>query len=395
MADQVWDSERVKDIPFSSIRVVFEGAKRMEQAGKKVYHMEIGRPDFGTPTHIQEAATKAMADGIVHYTPSAGLPELCEAIAEKLQRDNGIKVDPAGEVIVTVGVKSALFCIMQALLNPGDEVLLPDPCWLDYFHCVSLAGGVPVSIPLREELGFQIDPNELEGLVTPRTKIIVAITPHNPTGMVATRETLEAIAEVAQRHNLIVVSDEIYENMVYDGAVHQSLATFPGMAERTITLNGFSKAYAMDGWRLGYIAAPRNIARPILKVHMYNVSCATSFAQMGAVAALRGPQDCVTTMVAEFDRRRRMIMDAFANIDGLTCFKPQGAFYVFPNIKAFGMSSEQMAAYLMNEAALATVPGSAFGTWGEGYLRLAYSDSYENLEQAMELLRNALAKLGR
>lgn len=393
MSQRIWESDRVKDIPFSSIRVVFEGARKLEREGKKVYHMEMGRPDFGTPKHIQEAATKAMADGIVHYTSSAGLPELTQAIADKLERDNGIKVDPASEVIVTVGVKSAVFCIMQALLNPGDEVLLPDPCWLDYFHCVRLAGGVPVSIPLREEASFQMDPEEVESLITPRTKMIVVITPHNPTGAVASKETLQAIADIAIRHDLLVLSDEIYEKMVYDGAKHYSLATFPGMAERTLTVNGFSKAYAMDGWRLGYVAAPRDIARPVLKVSMYNVSCATSFAQMGAVAALRGPQDCVTEMVAEFDRRRRMIMDALANIEGLTCYRPQGAFYVFPNIRSFGMTSEQMAGYLMNEAALATVPGSAFGKWGEGYIRIAYSDSYDNLKQAMELLGEALRKL--
>lgn len=395
MADIVWDSDRVKDIPLSSIRVVFEEARRLEAAGRKVYHMEMGRPDFDTPAHIKEAAIKALGQGIVHYTPSLGIPELCEAIAEKLQRDNGITVDPNGGILVTAGVKSVIYAIMQALLNPGDQVLLSDPCWLDYFHCVRLAGGVPVSVPLREELGYQIDPNEVERLITPRTKIMVVITPHNPTGMVADRKTLEALADIATRRNLLVVSDEIYEKLVYDGAVHHSIASFPGMFERTLTVNGFSKAYAMDGWRLGYLAAPKEIVRPVMKVHMYSTTCTTSFAQVGAVAAYRGPQDCVAAMVAEFDRRRRMIMDAIAEMDGVQCYRPRGAFYVFPNVKASGLTSLEMSGYLMREAALATVPGSAFGAQGEGYLRIAYADSYENLERAMGLMKQALAKLPR
>ncbi|MDA8216168.1 MAG: pyridoxal phosphate-dependent aminotransferase [Dehalococcoidales bacterium] len=393
MAEQAWDSDRVKDVPFSSIRVVFEEAQRLEAAGRKVFHMEIGRPDFDTPAHIKEAAVKSLAEGNVHYVASLGIPELRQAIADKLQRENSVVVDPNGGVLVTAGVKTVIYCSMQGLLNPGDEVLLPDPCWLDYFGCVRLAGGVPVAVPLREENGFQIDPAEVERLITPRTKILVIITPHNPTGAAASKETLEALAGIAQRRNLLVISDEIYEKQIFDGAVHYSIGSFPGMAERTITVNGFSKAYAMDGWRLGYAAAPNNLIRPILKVHMSSVSCATSFAQAGAVAAYRGSQECVAQMVAEFDRRRRMILDAMGTMEGVQCPRPQGAFYVFPNIKSFGMPSLEMAGYLMKEAAVATVPGSAFGDWGEGYLRLAYADSYENLEQAMQAIKGALDKL--
>ncbi len=395
MAEQSWASDRVKDIPFSSIRVIFDEAKRLEAMGRKVYHMEIGRPDFDTPAHIKEGAIQALRGGVVHYTASQGIPEACRVIAEKLQRENGLTYDPTAEVMVTPGLKYAVYCIMQGLLNPGDEVLLPDPCWLDYFHCVRLAGGVPVSVPLREELDFQIDPDELERLITPHTKMLVVITPHNPTGTVLAKETLQALADVAIRHNLLVVSDEIYEKLIYDGTQHHSIAGFPGMWERTLTLNGFSKAYAMDGWRLGYIAAPRTFIQPILKVQMYGIANVTSFAQYGAIAAYRGPQDCVAQMVAEFDRRRRMMWEKLAAIPGLKVRRPQGAFYFFPNIKAFGLSSLDMAAYLMREAALATVPGSAFGRWGEGYLRMAYSDSYENLAEAMELLKEALAKLQR
>ncbi|MHB1006908.1 MAG: pyridoxal phosphate-dependent aminotransferase [Chloroflexota bacterium] len=395
MAEHNWVSDRVKDIPLSSIRVIFDEAKRLEATGRKVYHMEIGRPDFDTPAHIKEATVKALAQGMVHYTASQGVPEVCRAIAEKLERENGIKVDPNGEVILTAGVKSAVYNIMQAMLNPGDEVLLPDPCWLDYLHIVRLAGAVPVSVPLRESSGFQMDPQEVERLITPRTKMLVVITPGNPTGGVASRENLAALAEIAVRRNLLVISDEIYEKLIYDGRTHHCLATFPEMAERTFTLNGFSKAYAMDGWRLGYIAGPRALMLPVLKVQMYSVANVTSFAQMGAVAAYKGPQDCVTTMVAEFDRRRRMMFAKMSAIPGLTVHRPEGAFYFFPNIKAFGMTSMEMSTYLMKEAALATVPGSAFGSWGEGYIRLAYSDSYENLSEAMDLLAQALGKLQR
>lgn len=394
MPERNWIAARVKDIPYSSIRVILGEATRMEASGRKVYHMEIGRPDFDTPAHIKEATVKALAEGLVHYTASQGVPQVCQAIAEKLERENGIKVDPAGEVILTAGVKSGVFNIMQALIDPGEEVLLPDPCWLDYLHIIRMAGGVPVAVPLREENGFQMDPEEVERLITPRTKMLVVITPHNPTGSVTSKENLEKLAEIAIRHNLLVISDEIYEKLIYDGQVHYSLGAFPGMAERTLTVNGYSKAYAMDGWRLGYVAGPRALTQQILKVQMYSVANVTAFAQMGALAAYRGPQDCVTKMVAEFDRRRQMMYAKMSQIKGLKVHRPEGAFYFFPNVKAFGLSSEAMASYLLKEAALATVPGSAFGAMGEGYIRIAYSDSYENLSEAMDLLKAALEKLG-
>ncbi|MHB1132273.1 MAG: pyridoxal phosphate-dependent aminotransferase [Chloroflexota bacterium] len=395
MTERVWDAERVKPVPFSSIRVVMAEAERLAAAGRKVYHMEIGRPDFDTPAHIKEAAKAALDNGMVHYSASLGLPRLTQAIANKLQRDNGIEVDPNGGVLVGGGVKYIVYCLMQALLNPGDEVLLPDPCWLDYYACVRLAGGVPVALPLREENGFQMDPDEVARLITPRTKLLVVITPHNPLGVVASPEVLRAVADVACKKDVLVLSDEIYERLIYDGQQHRSLATFPGMAERTLTVNGFSKAYAMDGWRLGYVAAPKSLVTPILKVHMSAMSCPTTFIQMGAVAAYEGPQDCVDTMVVEFDRRRKMMLDAFASMPGISVVRPQGAFYFFPNVKAFGLSSLEMSAYLMREAGIASVPGSAFGDAGEGYIRLAYSDSYENLQEAMAAMKASLAKLPR
>ncbi len=388
-------ADRVKDVPLSSIRVIMEQADKLAAAGRKVYHMEVGRPDFDTPQHIKQAAIDALNRGMVHYCASPGLPEVRRAIADKLARENGIFVDPNGEVILTAGLKSAVFNIMQALLNPGDEVLLPDPCWLDYFHIIRMAGGVPVPVPLRQERDFEMDPAEVESLITPRTKLLVVITPGNPTGSVTGLPTLEKLTEIARQHDLLVVSDEIYEKLIFDGLEHHSVATLPEMAPRTLTLNGFSKAYAMDGWRLGYIAGPRDLLQQIIKVQMYSVANMTTFAQMGAVAAYTGPQDCVTSMVNEFDRRRLMMLEKMSLMPGLKVNRPQGAFYFFPNIKAFGKSSMEMASYLLEEAGLATVPGSAFGEWGEGYIRLAYSDSYQNLSEAMDLLGEALAKLNR
>ncbi|MCL4464456.1 MAG: pyridoxal phosphate-dependent aminotransferase [Chloroflexi bacterium] len=395
MAERLWDAERVKPVPFSSIRVVMQEAERLAAQGRKVFHMEIGRPDFDTPPHIKQAAIKALNEGMVHYGASLGLPQLTAAIADKLRRENGVSVDPSGGVLVGAGVKYIVYCVMQALVNPGEEVLLPDPCWLDYFACVRLAGGVPVAVPLREENGFQLDPDEVERLITPKTRILVVITPHNPTGTVASKEVLRQLTEVAQRRDILVLSDEIYEKIIYDGAVHHSLASFPGMAERTITVNGFSKAYAMDGWRLGYAAASKALIQPILKVHMSAMSCPNTFIQMGAVAAYQGPQDSVGRMVAEFDRRRKMMLSAMADMPGVKVARPEGSFYLFPNLKAFGMTSMEMAAYLMREAGIASVPGSAFGEWGEGHVRLAYSDTYENLAAGMASLKDALAKLPR
>jgi aminotransferase len=395
MAERSWDAERVKPVPFSTIRVVMQEAERLAAQGRQIFHMEIGRPDFDTPNHVKQASIKALNEGMVHYGASLGLPQLTAAIAEKLERENGVKVDPSGGVLVGAGVKYVVYCLMQALVNPGEEVLLPDPCWLDYFACVRLAGGIPVAVPLREEAGFQLDPDAVERMITPKTKILVVITPQNPTGAVVGKEVLQRLAEIAQRRDILVLSDEIYEKIIYDGAAHHSLASFPGMADRTITVNGFSKAYAMDGWRLGYAAGSKELIKPILKVHMSAMSCPNTFIQMGAVAAYQGPQDSVSHMVAEFDRRRTMMLAAMAEMPGVKVARPQGAFYLFPNLRAFGMNSLDMAGYLLREAGIACVPGSAFGEQGEGHVRLAYSDTYENLAAGMEAMKAALAKLPR
>jgi aspartate/methionine/tyrosine aminotransferase len=383
----------MKAIPFSGIRKIFQAAVELEREGKSVIHLEIGRPDFDTPQHIKDAASQSLDDGFVHYTSNYGDLDLRNAIAEKLSRENGILVAPDDEIIVTVGANEGILLTMLALLDPGDEVLIPDPVWLHYFYCVQLADGKPVHVPLGEENGFRVVPSDLEQAITPKSKMIVITTPHNPTGAVLDKETLEAIASIAIQHDLLVVSDEIYEKIIYDGAQHHSIASLPGMADRTITLNGFSKAYSMTGWRLGYVAARKQLIDSLIRVHQYSTTCATSFAQKGAVAAYTQPQDCVREMVNEFDRRRRFLVGALEQIDGITCVRPQGAFYVFPSIREIGVPSERLAQYLLKEANVALVPGSAFGRYGEGYLRLAYSNSYENIEAAVERIDKALRKL--
>lgn len=385
----------MQDIPFSGIRKIFQAATALEKEGKKVIHLELGRPDFDTPQHIKAAARQALDDGLVHYTSNYGLPELRQAIADKLRQENGLQVDPETEIIVTVGAGEAIFLITTALLDPGDEVLVPDLFWLNYQHCPHLSGAKVAPVPLREENNFQLDPDDLARAVTPRSKLIFLNTPHNPTGAVFDENTVAAVARIAQEQNLLVVSDEMYEKIIYDGVKHHSIGGWPGMAERTLTVNGFSKAYSMTGWRLGYVAGPRPLIDPLLKVHQYSVTCATSFAQKGAVMAYRGPQETVQEMVAEFDRRRKFLVEALGRIEGISCVRPQGAFYVFPSLKSFGLSSEKLAFYLLQEALVGVVPGTAFGARGEGYLRFSYANSYQNLEEAMDRVQAALARLPR
>lgn len=383
----------MKHIPFSGIRKVFEKAKRLEEEGQRVINLGIGRPDFDTPAHIKQAAKEALDAGMVHYSSNYGLPELREAIAARLERDNGLTYDPNGEIIVTVGANEAVLMSMAATLNPGDEVIIPDPAWLHYFYCARLVGAVPVAVPLRQEKEFKLDPDDVARAITPRMRMLVVTTPHNPTGSVLDEEILQALADIAERYDLLVLSDEIYDKIIYDGVRHISFATLPGMRERTLTVNGFSKTYAMDGWRLGYVAAPRALIALLIRVHQYTTVCATTFIQMGAVAAYRGPQDCVAEMAAEFDRRRQYLIPALNEIEGISCVRPQGAFYAFPSIKATGKSSAEIADFLLEEAKVALIPGSAFGQYGEGYLRIAYSNPLENIQEAVERIKTALGKM--
>jgi len=383
----------MESIPFSGIRTIFEEVLRREKAGEKIIHLNIGRPDFDTPNHIKEAAKKALDEKKVHYSSNYGIPPLTEALAHKLQQDNQMSYDPSNEIIVTVGGNEAVFMAMMGLLDSGDEVLIPDPCWLNYFYCVQMADAVPISVPAKEEHQFTPHIDDFRSRITDKTKMIVINTPNNPTGSVYSAEFLAELAQLAVEKDLYVLSDEIYEKMVYDGHRHISFGSLPGMKERTVTVSGFSKNYSMTGWRLGFVAASPDAISAMVRVHQYVTICATSFAQWGAVAALTGPQDEVHHMVAQFDKRGALVSNALQEMPGIQVSKPAGAFYIFPSIKETGKSSQEMAQYLLDEAKIAVVPGHVFGDFGEGYIRLSYANSYENLEMALSSMNAALKKL--
>lgn len=385
-------ASRMEALPFSEIRVMMEKATQMQKNGEDVIHMEIGRPDFDTPEVIKQAANKALANGNVFYTSNYGAPELRQAIADKLKRDNNIDYK-AEEILVTIGVGEGTYAAVAAFTEPGDEILVPDPVWLNYIHVPHFFGAVPVSYALKEENDYQIDLDQIESLITPKTKMLVINTPGNPTGVVQSYETLEKLAEIAKKHDLIVVSDEIYEKLVYDGAKHVSIAALPGMKERTITLNGFSKCYSMTGWRLGYVAAPVEFIKAMVRVHAYINTCAPSFVQEAGITALEKAEPDVQEMVKEYQRRRDYTVSAINAIDGLSCKTPGGAFYIFVNIKQLGKTSAEMADYLLETAKIAAVPGSAFGPQGEGYIRLSYACSYERIVEAMERMKKAIEAL--
>ena len=385
-------AKRMETLPFSEIRVMMEKATKMQQAGQDVIHMEIGRPDFDTPAFIKDAARDSLAAGHVFYTSNYGTPQLRWAVAKKLKRDNSIDCAPE-EVLITIGVGEGTYAAIAAFLEPGEEVLVPDPVWLNYIHVPHFFEAKPVSYSLREDRDFQIDPAELERLITPKTKMLVINSPGNPTGAVQSRETLEAVADVAKKHDLIVVSDEIYEKLVYGDVKHVSIASLPGMKERTVTLNGFSKCYSMTGWRLGYAAAPAEFIQAMVRVHQYINTCASSFVQDAGVVALEGGEESVREMVREYQRRRDYAVSAVNAIPGLRCATPGGAFYIFINIQKYGKSSQEMADYLLDEARVALVPGSAFGPNGEGYVRLSYACAYDRIVEGLDRVKAALAKL--
>ena len=385
-------AERMNSLPFSGIRKMMEKATKMQQAGERVIHLEIGRPDFDTPERIKRAADESLAQGHVFYTSNYGTPELRSTIADKMLEKNQVRYDPS-EVLVTVGVGEGTFAGMAAFLNPGDEVLVPNPVWLNYIHVPESLGAVPSTYSLKEENDYQVDFAELESKITSRTKMLVIVDPSNPTGGVFSRETLERLAEMARKHDLLVLSDEIYERLVYDGVEHVSIASLPGMKERTITLGGMSKAYSMTGWRLGYLCAPREIVQACVRIHQYTVTCAPSFVQDASVVALRECDEDVETMRREYQRRKDYVVKALNAIDGLSCNNPKGAFYVFVNVKSLGRSSAEVAEYMLDHAKVALVPGSAFGSEGEGYLRLSYAAAYEELVEACERIKKAVQEL--
>jgi len=386
---QVSASKRSAGIPLSGIRVVFEKAQRMTG----LVRFELGEPDFNTPSHIRDTAKKALDSGFTHYTSSQGLLELRKEIARKLEEDSGIVASPDSEIIVTAGACCAVYLAMLALVNPGDEVLLPDPAWPHYDPIARLADASVVHYPMREEDNFTPDPQAIRERITPKTKLLLINSPNNPTGSVTSTSTLKEIANLAEQHQLIVISDEVYDKFVYDGIHHQSFAALSGMRDRTVTINAFSKTYAMTGWRLGYAVAPANIVAEMAKLNLYANTCANSIAQVAGIEAFRGPQECVREMAEEYDRRRRFVLERLNKIPKITCTRPKGAFYVFPNIRRLGMDSFGFCMHLLEKGKVSTVPGSAFGQQGEGYLRISYATSMANLKEGLDRLECVVNEL--
>jgi aspartate/methionine/tyrosine aminotransferase len=371
---------------------VLARAKALERQGKNIIHLEIGEPDFDTPQNIKEAAVKALYAGYTHYVPAAGIPELREAIAEYISKTRKIPVDPE-EVVVTPGAKPIIFFTILACVNPGEEVLYPNPGFPIYESVIKFVGAKPVPIPLKEENDFRIDHEYVKEKVTEKTKMIILNSPENPTGGVLTRDDLKLIADcIAERDDLIVLSDEIYSRIIYEGS-HESIASLPGMKEKTVILDGFSKTYAMTGWRLGYGVMRKDLAEKITQLMINSNSCTCAFIQMAGIEALKGPQDSVDRMVAEFRKRREIIVEGLNRIKGVTCKKPKGAFYVFPNITGTGMRSKELSDYLLNEVGVAVLPGTSFGKYGEGYLRISFANSVENIKEALRRIEAALEKL--
>ncbi len=372
---------------------VLARARALERQGKRIIHLEIGEPDFDTPEHIKTAAKQALDAGATHYGPSAGLPELREAIAKHIGETRGVPVSPE-EVVVTPGAKPIMFFTIMALVGEGDEAIYPNPGFPIYESVIRFVGGVPVPIPLREETGFGFDMAELERRVSPRTKLIIINSPENPTGGVLERAQIERIAAIAAERRIPVLADEIYRQFLYDGEF-QSIMTLPGMREHTILLDGFSKSYAMTGWRLGYGVMPVALAEHITRLMVNSNSCTASFVQLAGVAALQGDQTPVAAMVAEFKRRRDLLVDGLNALPGVRCARPRGAFYVFPNVSGTRRPSAEVAERLLNEAGVAALSGTAFGEHGEGYLRFSYANSEANLREALERMRPLFASLAR
>jgi len=370
---------------------VLARAKALEAQGRDIIHLEIGEPDFTTPSHIIESAVAALRRGETHYTPSAGILPLREAIAEEISRTRGIPVSP-DEVVVTPGGKPIMFFSIIALAEPGTEVIYPNPGFPIYESMINFTGATPVPVPLREEKDFCFDVQELLDKITPKTRLVIINSPQNPTGSALSLDDLRAIAEAAQRHDFMILSDEIYSRILYEGE-HHSISAFPGMKERTIILDGFSKTYAMTGWRLGYGVMPAALATHIGRLMTNSNSCTASSTQYAGIQALRGPQDEAYQMVAAFKERREVIVDGLNKIPGIRCVQPKGAFYAFPNITGTGMKSKMFADYLLDTAGVAALSGTSFGAYGEGYVRLSYANSVENLRRALERITDAVAAL--
>jgi aspartate aminotransferase len=382
----VRQATRMDTIGTESAFEVSARARALEATGRSIIHLQIGEPDFDTPANVREAAKRALDEGATHYAPYPGIPQLREAIAEDATARKGFAVTP-DRVFVTVGGKGVMLYAILGLIDPGDEAIVPDPGYPIYESLVRFVGGTPVPIPIRMSNDFRLDVDELASLVTPRTKMIVINSPANPTGGVLTRGDLERIADIAARHDLVVLADEIYGRILYDGTEHVSIASLPGMVERTIVLDGFSKTFAMTGWRLGYAIVPPWLVQTYGQLVINTISCAPTFAQVGAVEALRGPQDDVDAMVVEFRARRDLVVDGLNAIPGIRCLRPSGAFYAFPDISGTGLGGAELAERLLHEAGVCVLAGTAFGGVGTDHVRISYANSRENL-------REALARIG-
>jgi aspartate/methionine/tyrosine aminotransferase len=376
-------AERMNHLGTETAFEVFARAKALEAKGKDIVHLEIGEPDFDTPRNIVDAALTAIGKGFTHYGPSAGLPEARAAFAEYVSRTRGVSVDPQ-QVVITPGAKPIIFFTALALLDPGDEVIYPDPGFPIYESMAQYIGAKRVPLPLKEENNFAFDPDQLESLITKKTRLVITNSPHNPTGAVLPRETVARLAELAVKHDFYVLSDEIYSRIIYDGEKNYTPYAYPGMPERTIILDGHSKTYAMTGWRLGYGVFPKEMAARVAKLQTNSTSCTCSFTQLAGMEALTGPQDSVDSMVKEFKTRRDLVVDGLGKIKGFRCHRPSGAFYVFPNITETGRTSKEMENYLMEEAGVAVLAGTSFGPQGEGFVRLSYANSQANLKKAIE-----------
>ncbi|MBI2789154.1 MAG: pyridoxal phosphate-dependent aminotransferase [Elusimicrobia bacterium] len=371
---------------------VLARARALEAQGRKIVHLEIGEPDFDTPANIREAAKKAIDAGHTHYGPSAGLPDTRKAIAEYVSKSRGVSY-AAEETVIVPGGKPIIFFTILALVEPGDEVIYPNPGFPIYESMINYVGGKPVPLPIREELDWDFDAAEFEKLLTPKTKLVILNSPANPTGGVMTKETMDRVAKALARFpDAMLLADEIYSRIVYEGK-HLSLLAYPGMKERTILLDGFSKTWAMTGWRLGYGVGPKWLIDAIAKLSTNDHSCVPAFSQYAAIEALTGPQDSVTAMVAEFKRRRDVIVKGLNALPGVTCKTPKAAFYVFPSIKGTGLKSKALSDALLAEAGVACLPGTSFGAMGEGYLRFSYANSVANIETALASMKAALPKL--
>jgi len=378
--------------------------RKMEPVGTKnlfsvaqgvpsVVNLAIGEPDFTPPAHVINAAKQALSEGKTHYAPSAGIPRLCEAIAEKSKNDHNLEYDPNNEVLITIGATEAVFLALKAITSPGDDVLLLDPSFICYEPDVFLTGGKPVHVPMRKRDGFNLDVEAVMSHITKRSRVIIINSPNNPTGAVFSHDDLLKLSRLAVERDLVVISDEVYEKIAYNNAKHFCLATFPGMRERTVVVNSFSKTYAMTGFRVGYALGPPELIAPMLKVHQYSVACVDRIAQYAAIAALGGSQDFVRTMVTEFARRRKLMYARINEIEGLECALPKGAFYVFADIHRLKKNSIDFSNCLLDDGRVAVVPGCAFGKAGEGYVRLSYATAYGKIEEAMDRIERVVKKL--